>query len=213
MFNIRSMLIRLLALLLAFTLHEFAHALASYCLGDRSQSCHNRLTINPLAHIDWMGLLCLFAFGFGWGKPVSVDPRYYKDPKSGMMWTAFAGPVMNFILSFVCVFLYYVILAFLPGFAYASLGSFIIDLLAQTAYLSMGLGIFNCIPIPPLDGSKVFFYFLDDEKYFKVIQGSPMISLVFVFVLMSGIISAPIMNLESTMIGVFSKISFAILGL
>ena len=101
MFNIRSLAIRLLALLIAFTLHEFAHALVSYSLGDRSAGTHNRLTINPLAHIDWMGLLCLFAFGFGWGKPVTVDPRYYKDPKNGMVWTAFAGPVMNFILGFV----------------------------------------------------------------------------------------------------------------
>ena len=68
MFNIRSLAIRLLALLIAFTLHEFAHAFVSYSLGDRSAGTHNRLTINPLAHIDWMGLLCLFAFGFGWGK-------------------------------------------------------------------------------------------------------------------------------------------------
>lgn len=213
MLNIRSLVIRLIALLLAFTLHEFAHALASYVLGDRSMATNRRLTINPLAHIDWMGLLCLFAFGFGWGKPVTVDPRYYKDPKSGMVWTAFAGPLMNFILAFVCIFVYYIIIGYFPGFYFHSIGNFIVDICAQTAYLSIGLGIFNCIPIPPLDGSKVLFSFLDDDKYFRVIQGTPFLSIVFIVILMSGFISAPILHLEGNMVTIFSNICRTILRL
>lgn len=213
MLNIRSLAIRLLALLIAFTLHEFAHAFVSYSLGDRSAGTHNRLTINPLAHIDWMGLLCLFAFGFGWGKPVTVDPRYYKDPKNGMVWTAFAGPVMNFILGFVCIFFYYLILGFIPSLYYTGIGSFILDLLAQTAYLSIGLGIFNCIPIPPLDGSKVLFSFLDEDKYFRLIQGTPVLSIIFIAILFSGVINAPIYHLESSMVSLFSNISMKIMGL
>lgn len=213
MYNIRSFAIRLIAILVAFSLHEMAHAVASYWLGDRSQRYYGRMTFNPLAHIDWVGLLCLLAFGFGWGKPVSVDPRNYKDPKSGMVWTAFAGPFINFVLSFVCVFLFYFVYKFVPFFAHSSIGDFFMDIFAQTAYISAGLGIFNCIPIPPLDGSKILFSVLPDEQYFKAISGSQIFSFLFIILFVSGVFTQPIITLEGNLIELFTNICTTVLQL
>ena len=105
------------------------------------------------------------------------------------------------------------ILGFIPSLYYTGIGSFLLDLLAQTAYLSIGLGIFNCIPIPPLDGSKVLFSFLDEDKYFRLIQGTPVLSIIFIAILFSGVINAPIYHLESSMVSLFSNISMKIMGL
>ena len=211
MTSIRSIAIRVIAVLLAFTIHEASHALASYILGDYTIRTRGRLTLNPMAHIDPIGLLCLLVFGFGWGKPVQVDPRYYKDQKGGMVWTAFAGPFSNFVLAFICIFLYYLIYRISFTFAYSTIGTFICDTLAQTAYISVGLGIFNCIPIPPLDGSKILLAFLPDDTYFRTIEGSPITSIIFMALLFSGIISSPILTLETNMITLFSNIIGGIL--
>ena len=180
-------------------------------LGDPTARQMGRLTLNPLAHVDPAGLFCLIFFGFGWGRPVPINPRYYKDPKGGMVWTAFAGPLMNFILSFVCIFIYYLLFKISISFCYSVVGSYILDVLAATAYISAGLGIFNCIPIPPLDGSKVLFAFLPDDNYFKSIEGSPLLSILFMAILFSGIISSPITQLETSMIQIFSNIVMGIL--
>ena len=105
--SLSQIIVLVIAVILSMSIHEVAHGLVSYWFGDPTARQAGRLSLNPFAHIDWSGLLCLLLFGFGWAKPVPVDPRYYKDPKAGMIWTAFAGPLANFLLSFVCVFLYY----------------------------------------------------------------------------------------------------------
>lgn len=155
-----SALMRLLAVFLCLTVHETCHGLAAYVLGDPTAKREHRLSLNPLHHIDWVGLACMLVAGFGWAKPVPVDMRYFKKPKQGMALTALAGPASNFALSLLVLtgarLLYYQSGAVLD---------YVYDFLLTTAYLSVGLGLFNLIPISPLDGSKVLFSFLPDAAY------------------------------------------------
>ena len=134
--SLRDMVLRLVSVFLCLTVHETCHGLAALALGDPTAKRARRLSLNPLRHIDWFGLLMMITVGFGWAKPVPVDPRYFRRPKQGMALTALAGPVSNFLLALVLLF---------AG--------------------PLGLGLFNLIPIPPLDGSKVLFSLLPDRAY------------------------------------------------
>ena len=115
MFRISTLIYVVPAILISVTLHEMAHGYVSYKLGDPTPKLDGRLSLNPLRHLDFFGTLALLFAGFGWARPVRVDPSYYKDPKSGMVWTAFAGPLANFLLSFVCIFLLMALLRRQPG--------------------------------------------------------------------------------------------------
>lgn len=159
--------LRLAAVLLCLTVHETCHGLAAYALGDPTAKSRHRLSLNPLHHIDWFGLAAMLLLGFGWAKPVPVDMRYFKNPKHGMALTALAGPVSNLLLAPVLMLGARAILEWSPdsaawGWTYAFL------LLA--AQLSVGLGVFNLIPISPLDGSKVLFAVLPDEQYDRLMR-------------------------------------------
>lgn len=156
-------LLKTLAVLLCLTVHETCHGLAAYALGDPTARNMHRLSFNPLRHIDWFGLIMMFAAGFGWAKPVPVDPRYFRKPKQGMALTALAGPVSNFLLAFLMILISKAIYLYAPfnGF-WNVLFSFC---LYTAAPLSVGLGLFNLLPIPPLDGSKVVAAFLPDAAY------------------------------------------------
>lgn len=160
-----SALLRLLAVLLCLTVHETCHGLAAYALGDPTAKREHRLSLNPLHHIDWFGLACMLLLGFGWAKPVPVDMRYFKKPKQGMALTALAGPVSNFVLAVLALFG-----ARLIYHRYGVGWDILFDLLLTTAYLSVGLGLFNLIPISPLDGSKVLFAALPDGAYEKLMR-------------------------------------------
>ena len=153
------------ASLLCITFHETCHGLAAYRLGDNTAKRMGRLSLNPLKHVDLMGLIMMALFRFGWAKPVPVDMRYFKKPKQGMALTALAGPVSNFVLALLAL-----LCARLVYHQYGALWDFIFDLLLTTAYLSVGLGLFNLIPISPLDGSKVLFAFLPDSAYEKLMR-------------------------------------------
>ena len=157
--------LRVAAIFLCLTVHETCHGLAALALGDPTAKSMHRLSLNPLRHIDWIGLLMMFVAGFGWAKPVPVDMRYFKKPKQGMALTALAGPVSNFVLALLAL-----LCARLVYHQYGALWDFIFDLLLTTAYLSVGLGLFNLIPISPLDGSKVLFAFLPDSAYEKLMR-------------------------------------------
>ena len=153
---------RVLGVLLCLTVHETCHGLAAYALGDPTAKRMKRLSFNPLHHIDWLGLASMVICGFGWAKPVPVDMRYFRKPKTGMAITALAGPASNFLLALALLFGASVIFRAEPtGAAMARLFYFLIN----TAVLSIGLGLFNLIPIPPLDGSKVLFSFLPEGAY------------------------------------------------
>lgn len=168
MVSLLDAVLRMAAVLLCLTVHETCHGLVAYALGDPTAKSMHRLSLNPLHHIDWFGLLMMFAAGFGWAKPVPVDPRYFKKPKEGMALTALAGPVSNFLLAFLLIFISKLIYLYAPYTA--ALDVAFTFCLYTAAPLSIGLGLFNLIPIPPLDGSKVVAVLLPDQAYLKLMR-------------------------------------------
>ena len=165
--SLLDMVLRLAAVLLCLTVHETCHGLAAYALGDPTARRAHRLSLNPLRHIDWFGLLMMFAVGFGWAKPVPVNPNYFKKPKQGMALTALAGPVSNFLLALLTLLAARI---FCDVAAYSETNQRILDFLLMVAVLSIGLGLFNLVPIPPLDGSKVLFAVLPDRAYDQLMR-------------------------------------------
>lgn len=155
----------LAVILITMPIHEWAHGFVSTRLGDPTPRWQGRLTLNPMAHIDKKGALLILLFGIGWAKPVQVNARYYKNPKWGMALVALAGPMANLLLSLVALILLYLFSIF-NFFAI----DFIIDFLFYIAYISVGLAVFNLIPIPPFDGSRILFAFLPQKYYFKIMQ-------------------------------------------
>ena len=160
-------LLRVLGVFLCLTVHETCHGLAAYALGAPTAKREHRLSLNPLHHIDWFGLAAMLLVGFGWAKPVPVDMRYFKKPKQGMAITALAGPVSNLLLAVLLLFISRLVL---EHYADTALCSGALDFLLMTAYMSIGLGLFNLIPISPLDGSKVVFAFLPDRAYMTLMR-------------------------------------------
>lgn len=165
--SLLSMVTRLAAVLLCLTVHESCHGLAAYALGDPTARREHRLSLNPLRHIDWFGLLMMFVAGFGWAKPVPVNPNYFKKTKQGMALTALAGPVSNFLLALLTLLAARI---FCDVAAYSEANQRILDFLLMVALLSIGLGLFNLLPIPPLDGSKVLFAVLPDGTYNQLMR-------------------------------------------
>ncbi len=212
MFSISDIIYLAIGVILSMSIHEVAHGLVSYWMGDPTAKLEGRLSLNPFKHIDWAGLVCLLFFGFGWAKPVPIDSRYYKDAKTGIIWTSFAGPVANFLLSFICVFLFYALYKFAPQFIFTAAGNFISSVLSYTGLISTGFGIFNLIPIPPLDGSKVVFSFLPDDKYYKFIEGAPWMNFLFIALIFTGILNSPLGMLRAQMISFFEMVAKMILG-
>ena len=158
-----SLLLTLPAVLIAITFHEFAHAFAADKLGDDTARRQGRLNLNPLSHIDPIGMIMLIFAGFGWGKPVEIDPRNFnrniKMPVAEAI-VAAAGPIMNFILAIIFGVIYVSVMKFAPMFIFTQFGGMVIILLRVCISINIGLGIFNLIPLPPLDGSKILAAFL-----------------------------------------------------
>ncbi len=152
-----SFLYVLPALLLSFAIHEFAHAYVAYKLGDRSQKALGRLTLHPFAHIDWMGFISIALLGFGWGKPVVVDDRNFKNKARDNMLVALAGPMSNLLLALLFTLIFKVLIV--TG-VISSVNTILINMFFNAILLNITFAIFNMLPIPPFDGSKVLFYFL-----------------------------------------------------
>lgn len=187
--TISNLIYTIPAVLIAIVLHEWAHGFISYKLGDPSPKAEGRLSLNPLKHLDPVGTLCLLFFRFGWAKPVQVNPNYYKDRKMGMMWTALAGPIMNFIISFMTILIVIIILKLFPNFILTDLGYYVYNVLLVTSFLSISLGVFNLIPIPPLDGSKILFAILPEDMYFAYMKYERYGMILLVILLYSGVFS------------------------
>jgi Zn-dependent protease len=153
-----SFIFSAIAVIVAITIHEFAHAFTADKLGDPTPKIQDRLTLNPIAHLDPIGTLALFIFRFGWGKPVQYDPYNLQNPKRDSLLIALAGPVSNLILAIILS----IILKTFP------LPSIFSGLIASTIVMNIGLAIFNLLPIPPLDGSKVLIGLLPNQHSFKL---------------------------------------------
>lgn len=165
-----------LAALIALTVHEYCHGYAAYKLGDDTAKLQGRLTLNPLKHLDPFGAICLVLFHIGWAKPVPVNPRNFKDRKKGFAITAAAGPLSNLILGFIAAFLYLLLFAFVrdmtfpeKNFAYHFISNCLLFLYIFHA-INVGLGLFNLLPIPPFDGSRLLNVFLPPKAYFAIMK-------------------------------------------
>lgn len=169
MTGILSLLISVFCVLLSISIHEFAHGYMAYKLGDDTARVMGRLSVNPLHHLDPIGALCLLFFHFGWAKPVPVNPSKFTKVKikTGMVLTAIAGPLANFILGFIAMILLRVVILYMADFAVSEL---LFIILYTLIIMNVGLGLFNLIPIPPLDGSKVLNALLPARIYFKIMQ-------------------------------------------
>lgn len=151
MTGLQLWILRAAAVLLVLAIHEYAHAAVAVRLGDPRPKLDGRLTLNPLVHLDPVGTLMLLFFGFGWAKPVMVDPTHFRHPRRGMMWVALAGPAANLIMAFVMARIYPLVVEPLPlNWALAVRAFFQV-----TISLNIWLAVFNLLPLPPLDGSKV----------------------------------------------------------
>ncbi len=174
------------AIIIGLSVHEFFHAFIAYKLGDWTAKEDGRLSLNPLRHIDIVGLIFLFLLKFGWAKPVSVNPMTFKNPKKGMMWTAMAGPLSNFVVAFLAAGLYcgYVSAFGNTGFYESIISGYIELLFAYIILVNIGLGLFNLIPLPPLDGSRILGGFVSDRTYISLIKAERYAPLFFVAIIL-----------------------------
>tara|TARA_B100000315_G_scaffold225987_1_gene232607 strand:- start:277 stop:915 length:639 start_codon:yes stop_codon:yes gene_type:complete len=199
-----------LPVFLAVVLHELAHGVAAYRLGDRTALQAGRLTLNPLAHVDPMGtivvplLLILFKspFLFGWAKPVPINPSYLKDPKRDMIWIGLAGPATNLLIAVASALLlkFFLVLRFLSEGVFAEFG---VSILVNSAIINVVLAVFNALPIPPLDGGKILAGLLPSRQVEMLNQIEPYGFLILMLLLMSGMLG--------TIIGPFIQVFLRIL--
>ena len=179
-----QLLLSVLPALICITLHECAHGMTAYMLGDDTAKRAGRLSLNPIKHIDVLGLVMLVVFRFGWAKPVPVNMNNFRNPKQGMALTAAAGPLANLVISIIALFIYG--LLFIPLGRYAW-GWYLLETVYVTAYLSLTLALFNIIPIPPLDGSKVLYSAVSERSYRRLMyyERYGMIALLILVVVMN----------------------------
>ena len=190
--SLTSMVATLLAVLMAITFHETAHGYVAYRLGDPTAKNQGRLTLNPIAHLDLIGALMMFVFGFGWAKPVPVNPFYFEgDRTKGMMLVSVAGPLTNLIISFAAYFIY------VAGSGFAGI-PFLSIFLSTTVTLNIYLAVFNLIPIPPLDGSKILAGLLPKATAYKFLntveQYGFLILMLLIFFNITDMIMVPVAN-------------------
>lgn len=210
-----SLLVGIPGVLLAITFHEFAHGYAAYKLGDNTAKNEGRLSLNPLDHLDPIGTLMLLVAGFGWGKPVHVNPTQYTrkiSMEKGEAIVSFAGPLMNIVLAFILALVYGAIIKFASAeFLLSTVGNIIKLILASAISINVGLGVFNLIPLPPLDGSKIIMPFLpyNAKQWFR--NNEMIFYFAFVAIWVTGIASliiAPPINWITTGIMTITKMIF-----
>lgn len=171
-------------MLLALALHEYAHAVVAVRLGDPGPKYAGRLTLNPLPHLDPIGTIMLFLFSFGWAKPVMVNPSQFKNPRRDMMWVALAGPVSNILLAFALARLAPLLLPIVPTAALRATIAF----LQVAIQLNIWLAVFNMLPLPPLDGSRVLAGLLPARYAYKYLQIERYGMIILLLLVMTGMI-------------------------
>ncbi len=172
---------RIFVVFFCLPIHELAHGWAAYKMGDSTAKNLGRLTFNPFAHLDLFGTIMLFLFGIGYANPVPVQTRNFRNPKKGMIVTALAGPGSNLLMAFVFICLYYIVLL-----------------------LPQSLAVFNLLPIPPLDGSKVIGFLIPSKTYFKILQYERYIMIALLLLLFTGVLNTPIALISDLLMKVIS---------
>lgn len=193
--DIYTIVARVMVILLILPLHEYAHAFIARKCGDYTAESSGRLTLNPFAHVDPVGAVLLLLTGFGWAKPVPVNPNAMRNPRNGIIWTSLAGPCSNLIVAFAA----FIVLRILGGIPFSSDQTALFSALSSFSLILMyfisvniGLAVFNLIPIPPLDGSKVLIQFLPTRTVIWIQRNQMIISIVFMILVVSGLLSVPI---------------------
>lgn len=192
--------------LFALTVHEVSHGYMAYRLGDPTAHNMGRLTLNPLRHLDPIGTLCMILFHFGWARPVPINARYFKKPKRDTALTAAAGPISNFILAFLGLLVQEILLAIFIRHPARAQFTFNLQSAALTLFyyfhlLNLSLGLFNLIPIPPLDGSRIFLSILPPKYYFGVMKYERYIQLGLMLLLWLGFLDRPLSFLVNAVSG------------
>ncbi len=184
-----SLLLGVIPSLLCITLHELSHGFVAWKLGDPTAKDAGRLTLNPLKHLDPMGLVMMLAFHVGWARPVPVNMSRFENPKRGMALTALAGPASNVLIAAFFLFLYG--LCYIP-LKKSAVGEYFLQMIQLTSVISIGLAVFNLLPIPPLDGSKILFSFLSDGSYRFLLRYERYVSLLLFALVWAGVLGKPL---------------------
>ena len=208
-----QILLSLPIILLSLSVHETAHAIAANKLGDPTAKNLGRITLNPIKHLDPIGFLCMLLCGFGWANPVPINSRYFKNPRRDMAISAAAGPVSNVILAFIFALLlklsYVVLPSMITTQSALELASILVTFLSIGVSLNITLAVFNLLPVPPLDGSRMLYVFLPPKQYFGVMKYERYISLGIMVLLLIGVLD-PVISFASNKI---ANLIFLVVGL
>ncbi|MGN0609769.1 MAG: site-2 protease family protein [Oscillospiraceae bacterium] len=193
--RLMSFAVRLIVLAVAFPVHESAHALTAHWLGDDTAKNQGRITLNPMKHISLWGALFMLFTGVGAANPVPINARNFKKPKVGMAVSSLAGPLSNLILAYLSMLVYRIlyIISYFKGFDW----SILLYVFQYGAILNIGLAVFNLLPIPPLDGSRILTLVLPENKYFGIMKYEKYIFAVLFVVMFTGLLDKPLSFLSS----------------
>lgn len=194
--NLQDIIIRTIAVLVAIIPHEMAHGYAAYLCGDETAKNDGRLSLNPLHHLDPIGTICLIFFKFGWAKPVMINPNNFRDRKKGTFFVSIAGVLTNFILAIISVII----------MKHIRLNDFVFELFMNIFWFNIVLGVFNLIPIPPLDGSKLLFSFLPLKYEYYLIKYEKYGYIILLLLIMSNNLDKILIPMVNFMINLIGKI-------
>jgi len=194
--SLRDILYTLPCILLALTVHEVAHGWMAMKLGDPTARNLGRLTLNPLKHLDPVGTLCMIFFHFGWARPVPINSRYFRKPRRDMALTSLAGPLSNICMGLIGILLFQIFLTVFTahtatGFLF-NIQLSVLTLLQYFYSLNISLAVFNLLPVPPLDGSRIFLTFLPPKYYFGIMQYERYIQFALMILLYLGLLNRPL---------------------
>jgi Zn-dependent protease len=206
-----NILLSLPIILLALSVHETAHGYIAYKLGDPTAHSLGRLTLNPIKHLDPIGFLSMVLFGFGWAKPVPINTRYFKKPKRDMALTGVAGPISNLLLAIVFALLMklfelLIVHAHFPNTNVLMMAVYFQTFLYYGIYLNIALAIFNLIPVPPMDGSRLLFALLPSKLYFKIMRYEQYIYIAVIILLALGVLSPVVDFLTGSVMDLLFKL-------
>ena len=206
-FNLMEMVAGLPGLIMALALHEYAHARVAVAMGDFTPKMMGRLTLNPMAHIDPIGLVVLLIARFGWAKPVVINPHNFRDRKKGEILVALAGPAMNFLLAFLALG----VMIFLNNTMRMEMSYGLRAVLWLIVVYNINFGIFNLIPLPPLDGSRILMAVLPYEMQYRFAALERYSMIIFIIFIATPILGYILVPIAQFLLGLFSSVWLVIL--